>query len=315
MERCLEDEKDELGMSHFEVRKYGAILRHLWVTQVSHLFVARQTVRLRGEKSTDHAVPSPHRSQRHDRRPDASSQGSRWPSGSGPTSCVSSSAARSATPAGLSCCRPSCAAAHWSCCRLRPERVLDAIEKHRITATMLVPTMLYTLLDHPRRPDRPVSLRDHLLRRAAMSPTRLAEAIERSGRSSSSSTAGRGPMTIRRCARRSTTSTPRRLAMRPAGPWLDVRAPRRRRRRGGAMASPGEICVRGPIVMEGYWNKPERDRRGVRGGWLHTGDVARADEEGFLHHRRPQEGHDRQRWVRRSAPLTHSDELRPSVSV
>ena len=51
VERTLEDEKDELGMSHFEVRKYDAIMRHLAVTQVSHLFLARQTERLRGGKT------------------------------------------------------------------------------------------------------------------------------------------------------------------------------------------------------------------------------------------------------------------------
>lgn len=68
MERSLEDEKNELGMSHFEVRKYDAIMRHLSVTQVSHLFLARQTQRLRGEKSPDHALPSPHGRQCPDRR-------------------------------------------------------------------------------------------------------------------------------------------------------------------------------------------------------------------------------------------------------
>jgi SRSO17 transposase len=64
VERCLEDEKDELGLSHFEVRKYDSIMRHLSVTQVSHLFLARQTERLRGEKSGDHVVPSPNGRQR-----------------------------------------------------------------------------------------------------------------------------------------------------------------------------------------------------------------------------------------------------------
>jgi SRSO17 transposase len=68
MERTLQDDKDELGMSHFEVRKYDAIMRHLSVTQVSHLFLARQTERLRGEKSGDHPVPSSDSRQRHDRR-------------------------------------------------------------------------------------------------------------------------------------------------------------------------------------------------------------------------------------------------------
>jgi SRSO17 transposase len=57
VERTLEDQKDELGLSHFEVRKYHSIMRHLSVTQVSHLFLARQTQRLRGEKRGDHVVP------------------------------------------------------------------------------------------------------------------------------------------------------------------------------------------------------------------------------------------------------------------
>lgn len=59
VERCLQDEKSELGLSHFEVRKYPAICRHLTLTMVSHLFLARQTKRLRGEKSGHHDLPSP----------------------------------------------------------------------------------------------------------------------------------------------------------------------------------------------------------------------------------------------------------------
>jgi SRSO17 transposase len=68
VERCLQDEKSELGLSHFEVRSYPALKRHLLITQVSHLFLARQTQRLRGEKSADHLAASPHGDERSDRR-------------------------------------------------------------------------------------------------------------------------------------------------------------------------------------------------------------------------------------------------------
>jgi fatty-acyl-CoA synthase len=44
---------------------------------------------------------------------------------------------------------------------------------------------------------------------------------------------------------------------------------------------PGEICVRGPLVMQGYWNKPEQTAEAFAGGWLHTGDIAREDDEGY----------------------------------
>lgn len=67
VERCLQDEKTELGLSHFEVRCYPALKRHLLITQVSHLFLARQTTRLRGEKSGGHAAASPHGRGRPDR--------------------------------------------------------------------------------------------------------------------------------------------------------------------------------------------------------------------------------------------------------
>ncbi len=44
----------------------------------------------------------------------------------------------------------------------------------------------------------------------------------------------------------------------------------------------GEIVVRGPICMLGYWNRPDETAATLRDGWLRTGDLARADREGFL---------------------------------
>jgi long-chain acyl-CoA synthetase len=49
------------------------------------------------------------------------------------------------------------------------------------------------------------------------------------------------------------------------------------------MGETGELVVKGPQVMKGYWNKPAETARALRGGWLHTGDVAKMDDDGFFY--------------------------------
>ncbi len=44
----------------------------------------------------------------------------------------------------------------------------------------------------------------------------------------------------------------------------------------------GELVVRGPQVMQGYWNKPDETKQALRNGWLHTGDIPKMDEDGFF---------------------------------
>ncbi len=49
-----------------------------------------------------------------------------------------------------------------------------------------------------------------------------------------------------------------------------------------AVGDPGEIVYRGPTVLQGYWNNPEATAEGFAGGWFHSGDVCRMDEDGFI---------------------------------
>jgi long-chain acyl-CoA synthetase len=44
----------------------------------------------------------------------------------------------------------------------------------------------------------------------------------------------------------------------------------------------GEIVIRGPNVMKGYWNRPDATEEVMRGGWFHTGDMAKVDEDGYF---------------------------------
>ena len=46
---------------------------------------------------------------------------------------------------------------------------------------------------------------------------------------------------------------------------------------------PGEVCVRGPNVMTGYWNDPDATAAVIRDGWLHTGNVGHLDADGYLY--------------------------------
>jgi long-chain acyl-CoA synthetase len=43
----------------------------------------------------------------------------------------------------------------------------------------------------------------------------------------------------------------------------------------------GELCIQGPQVMAGYWNRPDETAKAIPDGWMHTGDLARVDEDGY----------------------------------
>jgi long-chain acyl-CoA synthetase len=45
----------------------------------------------------------------------------------------------------------------------------------------------------------------------------------------------------------------------------------------------GELALKGPQVMQGYWNAPEETARALRGGWFHTGDIVRIDEDEYVY--------------------------------
>ena len=68
-------------------------------------------------------------------------------------------------------------------------------------------------------------------------------------------------------------------------PWPDVEAKIVDLETGGnavPLGESGELVVKGPQVMKGYWNKPDETASTLRDGWLHTGDIAKMDEDGFF---------------------------------
>ncbi len=164
-------------------------------------------------------------------------------------------------------------------------RILSSIERHRITCILLVPTMISAILDHPRLNEFDVSSLETIFYGASpISPTRLRAAIAHFG-SIFFQFYGQAeaPTTVTIMRREEhDLSSDRRLAScgRPV-PEADVRLVDASGQE-VPDGEPGELCVRGPLVMSGYFNKPEETADAFRGGWLHTADVAVRDPDGFL---------------------------------
>ena len=165
-----------------------------------------------------------------------------------------------------------------------PEAVFKTIARERINFTLLVPTMIYVMLDHPSLDKADLSSLELLLYGAsAMSPSRLVEGIERIG-----------PVFSQLYGQTECypVSVLRKADHDPKTPELftscgfpiaacqvkilddnDQEVP---------TGEAGEICVRAPHVMAEYWKRPEQTAETLKSGWLHTGDIARADERGYM---------------------------------
>ncbi len=165
-----------------------------------------------------------------------------------------------------------------------PAEVLRTIEEQRITATMLVPSMLYALMDHPDSRTRDLSSLETVYYGAsAINPVRLKEAIERFGPIFAQYYGqSEAPMAITYFAKEDHVSgDDRRLAScgRPSA-FLRT-ALLGEDGQPVAPGEPGEICVAGPLLAGGYWKRETETSETFRDGWMHTGDVAREDEDGF----------------------------------
>ncbi len=166
-----------------------------------------------------------------------------------------------------------------------PEAVLSTIQRERINFTLFVPTMIYVLLDHPSLPKTDMSSLELLLYGASpMSPSRLVEGIERIG-----------PVFSQLYGQTECypASVLRKADHDPKNPELflscgfPIAACQMKvlddDDQEVATGESGEICIRATHVMAEYWKRPEQTAETLKNGWLHTGDIAKADERGYLY--------------------------------
>jgi fatty-acyl-CoA synthase len=165
-----------------------------------------------------------------------------------------------------------------------PEAIFKTIARERINFTLLVPTMIYVLLDHPQLDSTDLSSLELLLYGAsAMSPSRLVEGIERIGPVFSQLYGQTECYPVSVLRKRDHDPKLPELFLSCGFP-IAACAVRILDEADQEVATgeAGEICVRASHVMSEYWKRPEQTEETLKNGWLHTGDIARADERGYM---------------------------------
>jgi len=162
-----------------------------------------------------------------------------------------------------------------------PTRVLELLERQRITVFMAVPVIFQQLADHARFADADLSaLRVASTGGATVPPSLLRTYLDRGIRLIQT-------YSLTEVSALGTTLAPH-DALRKLGS-AGVAAMHSQVRivaedgticRAGEV---GEIAIRGPEVMAGYWNDPEATAAALRDGWCHTGDLGHLDDEGYLY--------------------------------
>ncbi len=178
-------------------------------------------------------------------------------------------------------------ASHSFLASFDPELLMQAIERYRISAVILVPTMINLLVNHPALSRYDLSSLDRVSYGASPMPLPLLTTAMQKLKCNFSQGYGMTEMSplatvlLPEDHRLDEGFTPVSSAGKPIlGVEVrvvdvnDVEVP---------TGEIGEITVRGPNVMQGYWKRPEISAEALRGGWMHTGDMGRFDEEGYLY--------------------------------
>lgn len=165
---------------------------------------------------------------------------------------------------------------------LFPHLLMELAARERITGLSGVPSTFALLLDRVRLDDHDLSSLRYLTQAGGAMP----QALTRRVRAAFPAAALYVMYGQTEATSRLTWLPPERLDDKPGSAGIPVSGVSLRiAREDGSDAAPGEdgeVHVRGPNVMRGYWNAPEATAAVLRDGWLRTGDIGHVDGEGFL---------------------------------
>jgi long-chain acyl-CoA synthetase len=166
-----------------------------------------------------------------------------------------------------------------------PAKVIENVEKHKVTMTVMVPTMIQMLLDHPDFSAERFASMDSLVYGASPMPTAILERLLAALPGINvyqgyGMTENCGLLTILGPDDHRAGGDRLRSAGRPVtGSGVCIQDPDGEILPAGET---GEVCARAGNFMREYWNRPDETAAAFKDGWYHTGDAGRLDDEGYL---------------------------------
>ena len=163
-----------------------------------------------------------------------------------------------------------------------PVRAMEIIEREKVNVTGGVPTIAWQLLEHPDRHRYDLSSLEAIAYGGAPSAPELVKRIHEEFGALPSNGWGMTETMATVTSNSAEDYLNRPDSAGPAAPVADLKITDEE---GNALpvGAVGELWARGPMIVTGYWNRPEESAATFVDGWVRTGDLGRIDEDGFLY--------------------------------
>ncbi|OJV31807.1 MULTISPECIES: AMP-binding protein [unclassified Sphingomonas] len=167
--------------------------------------------------------------------------------------------------------------------KFEPLRAMEVIERERVNSTGGVPTIAWQLLEHPERHRFDLSSLEMMAYGGAPSAPELVRKIASDLKALPANGWGMTETTATVTTHGAEDYLNRPESCGPPVAVADLRIMDADGTRELPAGQIGELWARGPMIVKGYWNKPEATAATFVDGWVRTGDLARLDEEGFCY--------------------------------